>query len=315
MYFMDGEYQGAFSNIEAIAPLAGDEDFGLDAVEPLFFHPLGDWEGYGVFDTYLNFDQDYDKDIFYFCHIHNQMTGRIKLKDAEGNMMSAENEPTIDYEYDIVDGHDGNCGSYGLNPFTLPNDQCPDKFVCEPIEDRQFANCIDSMNCAMLDGMTTNYGGDGIADESHNDVILFIRQMIPHHQNAVNMAKALVKTGAVACGTTGPTEEGAAQSTACLLEPVALSIIVTQNKQIQIMRGVLEALGVTEMTSDCDFALPVPAVEESPVDTPDTSDTVTDTTDTLVGEGEKVTESGASDVAINSLKLFASIVAGTFAMV
>ena len=133
----------------------------------------------------------------------------------------------------------------------------------------------------MLDGMTTNYGGDGITSQASNDVILFIRQMIPHHQNAVNMAKALMKTGAVACGQTGPTEEGTAQSTACVLEPIALSIIVTQNKQIQVMKGVLEALGVTEITSDCDF---------------------------------KLSTSSASDIAVNSAKLVASFAAGALAM-
>merc|ERR1719384_1342997 len=256
MYFMDGEYQGQFSNIPEIAEEKGDEDFGLDAVEPLFFHSLGEWEGYGKFETYLKFDQDYDKDIFYFCHLHNYMSGRIKLKNADGSMMSTADEPAITYSYDEPDGHDLACGTFGLNSFTLPNDQCPDRFVCDPeVTVRSFAQCIDSMNCAMLDGMTTNYGGDGKTDEAINDVILFIRQMIPHHQNAVNMAKAIIRTGAVACGTTGPTEEGAAQSTACLLEPVALGIIVNQNKQIQIMRGILDALGVEEQTSDCDFDL------------------------------------------------------------
>eukprot|EP00585_Thalassiosira_rotula_P001792 CAMPEP_0196134476 /NCGR_PEP_ID=MMETSP0910-20130528/3370_1 /TAXON_ID=49265 /ORGANISM="Thalassiosira rotula, Strain GSO102" /LENGTH=803 /DNA_ID=CAMNT_0041394411 /DNA_START=118 /DNA_END=2529 /DNA_ORIENTATION=+ len=290
MYFMDGKYQGVFSNIESIAPLAGDEDFGLDAVEPLFFHPLGDWQGYGAMETYLKFDQDYDDDIFYFCHLHAGMTGRIKIKDAAGNMMSAENKPDIGYEYDIIDGHDGGCGTYGLNPFTLPNDQCPESFVCGPLDAgvQDFATCINSMDCSMLDGMTTNYGGDGITNPAWNDAILFIRQMIPHHQNAVNMAKALIKTGAVACGQTGPTEEGAAQSTACLLEPIALGIIVTQNKQIQVMKGVLEALGVTEMTSDCDFELSDAAASNS--------------------------TSSASDVAVNSAKLVASFAAGAFAM-
>ena len=70
---MDREYQGVFSNIESVVSL--DEDFGLDDVEPLFFHPLGDWEGYGAMETYLNFDQDYDDDIFYFCHVSTLMNG------------------------------------------------------------------------------------------------------------------------------------------------------------------------------------------------------------------------------------------------
>ena len=70
MYWKNGEYTGVYSNIESLVPTVGDEDFGLDAVEPLFFHPLADWEGYGPFVTALNFDvEDFDQDIFYFCHV------------------------------------------------------------------------------------------------------------------------------------------------------------------------------------------------------------------------------------------------------
>ena len=39
------------------------------------------------------------------------------------------------------------------------------------------------MNCAMMNGMTTSVKG------SESEVALFLHQMIPHHQNAVNMAK------------------------------------------------------------------------------------------------------------------------------
>ena len=35
--------------------------------------------------------------------------------------------------------------------------------------------------------------------QSKEAAVLFIHQMIPHHQNAVNMAKSLIKTGEVQC--------------------------------------------------------------------------------------------------------------------
>lgn len=41
---------------------------------------------------------------------------------------------------------------------------------------------IDSTNCTWS-GMTTS------VKESESEVALFLHQMIPHHQNAVNMAK------------------------------------------------------------------------------------------------------------------------------
>jgi len=56
----------------------------------------------------------------------------------------------------------------------------------------KFSQCLDAMNCHMLAGMTT-----GI--KAQDERALFIHQMIPHHVNAVNMAKALIKTGKTVC--------------------------------------------------------------------------------------------------------------------
>ena len=72
MYYIGSEYKGAYSNNEDLLPLTSDEDnFGLDDYEPLFFHPLSEWVGYGEFSVFLKFDNDtdYNKDIFYFCHV------------------------------------------------------------------------------------------------------------------------------------------------------------------------------------------------------------------------------------------------------
>lgn len=71
MYWMNGTYVGNYSNIPDLVPIPDvpSDDFGLGNVEPLFFHPLSHWIGYGHFVTALNFDVPYDKDIFYFCHV------------------------------------------------------------------------------------------------------------------------------------------------------------------------------------------------------------------------------------------------------
>ena len=79
MYFVDGEYKGSYSNNEdLIAVTSGEDNFGLDDYEPLFFHPLPEWVGYGEFSVFLKFDDDADfsKDIFYFCHVS---TNEIKI--------------------------------------------------------------------------------------------------------------------------------------------------------------------------------------------------------------------------------------------
>lgn len=251
MYWMAGEYTGMYSNTPDLVPIpkGGSDDFGLDVVEPLFFHPLGDWEGYGPFVTSLNFnDENFDEDIFYFCHVHSGMTARIKLIKSDGTMLSETNTPEIPYDYSCVSSYDRDCGTYNLERYqTANNPQCPESFICYEAAGNigKMAKCIDSMDCAMLSGMTVTYGDEG-KDSRMNDVILFLREMIPHHQNAVNMARNLLKSGQVDCDTEGPVEEGSAVTTACLLEPIVRSIINTQNSQIQAMQGLLEAFSVPE---------------------------------------------------------------------
>jgi len=44
----------------------------------------------------------------------------------------------------------------------------------------------------MFAGMTTNVNAG-------SEAALFLHQMIPHHQNAVNMSKALLKTKTLNC--------------------------------------------------------------------------------------------------------------------
>jgi len=251
MYWMNNEYTGEFSNIDSLVTSKGSEDFGLDAVEPLFFHPLSDWEGYGPFVASLNFDvEDFDEDIFYFCHLHAGMSGRIKLIGSDGSMLNEANTPEIPYGYDCVSPFDRSCGTFNTDQFQpSKNPQCPeDGFICYDGAGTigEMVTCVDAMNCAMLTGMTVIYGDEGM-DSRRNDVILFLRSMIPHHQNAVNMAKNLLTSGEVDCNLSGPVEEGQTVSTACLLDPIIRGIVNTQNKQIQIMRGLLEGFTVPEL--------------------------------------------------------------------
>lgn len=153
------------------------------------------------------------------------MTGRIKLlKNGEALQKDAQ-LPELGYSYDQPAEHDQVCGTFGVHEFQLPHDQCPDQFVCDvPMNNQklaQFSNCIvsifcalsslycnnfsldqldpvftvcqDSMNCAMMNGMTSSVKG------SESEVALFMHQMIPHHQNAVNMAKG--KVGEALCSS------------------------------------------------------------------------------------------------------------------
>jgi hypothetical protein len=83
--------------------------------------------------------------------------------------------------------------------------------------------------------MSTNVGQDPAS--------LFMYHMIPHHENAVNMAKALLPN--VPCDDLTKEDDPD-----CVLNALARDIINTQNFQIQTMRTVLEALG-SPPTDDC----------------------------------------------------------------
>lgn len=238
MYIRDGIYLGKYSNDESVTEITGDEDFGLDVYEPEFFYPITDWAGAGKYSISLKFDvDDFDDDIFYFCHIHSGMNGRIKFIDENNNVLKSEDYPDQPYTYDVISSFDEECGTYNLSPFQLPNEQCPSAFVCDAPEGSlgSYSKCFDAMNCAMMQGMTTN-----VDDE----ISLFMHQMIPHHQNAVNMAKALLKTGKLKCDDV--TEE----TDDCALEVILREIINGQNHQIQTMQAILEA-GDYKSENDC----------------------------------------------------------------
>jgi len=248
MYIVDGDYKGKYSGdtysnnplIEPVTENGG--DFGLDVYEPTFFYPVLDWLDAGLYEVALLYpeDNDFENDFFYFCHIHEFMTGRIKFVDDNGQPLKSADFPDITYDYQVPSAYDATCGTFGLDEFQLPNEQCPETFVCDAPGGAvgQFANCIDSMNCAMMQGMTTNVNTD-------NAICLFNHQMIPHHENAVNMCKALLKSGEADCDDL--TDE---DDEACIINVICQEIINVQNAQIQTMRGTLESLGC-DKTDDC----------------------------------------------------------------
>merc|ERR1719162_169950 len=93
------------------------------------------------------------------------------------------------------------------------------------------------MNCAMLAGMTTNVNVDSA-------LALFNHQMIPHHENAVNMCKALLISGEADCNDLEDED-----SSACAINVICQEIINVQNAQIQTMRGILDE--GCDQTDDC----------------------------------------------------------------
>jgi hypothetical protein len=183
------------------------------------------------------------------------MTGRIKLM-MNGAVLSELDTPEIDYEYDEPGPFDEACGTYNLDSFALPQDICPRHFVCDTVgassEMKQFAGCISAMNCHMLSGMTSKIAGE-------SEKSLFMHQMIPHHENAINMAKALLHSGSLNCDdlTDDSVED-------CVLQGMMYEIINGQNHQIQTMQSILQNNENYSEVKNCDVILtPSPAPDES----------------------------------------------------
>merc|ERR1712211_39119 len=89
-----------------------------------------------------------------------------------------------------------------------------------------FSRCMEAIDCKM------NY--EMRVEEHSNPLVVFMHQMIPHHENSVNMARIALKHAKSAEGFND--EE--------LDVPALLrEIINTQNKQIQDMQGWLERYG------------------------------------------------------------------------
>ena len=123
---------------------------------------------------------------------------------------------------------DAQCGTAGINEFAMTDEYCPEQiFICNATN-TGFAECMTAIDCQMRYDMAT-------AEFDDNPLITFMHQMIPHHQNAVNMAKiALNESRGAEDLYPGDDEE-----TTFLL----YDIINTQSKQIQYMNSWLINFG------------------------------------------------------------------------
>ena len=234
------------------------EDIGLDGYEPNFAHPIDEWATDGEYYVEVTIPKDYThtRDLFYFCHIHRYLGGRIKLR-SNGKFIQPSHLPIHNAMPPPPSSYDEQCGTYGLvhqyanlgqrgdswthsmeADYRLPHSECPHTFVCEEGKSI-FASCLDAINCHMFIGMTTY--------ERNSEVALFLQQMIPHHQNAVNMAKSLMLNWSYTCD---PADLGS-DSAECLMENILRSIVHGQNAQIQTMRDLTERNGWPEF-DHCD---------------------------------------------------------------
>jgi hypothetical protein len=171
-------------------------DTGLDCYEPEFFYPKNDWISAGTYsaeltitDSVINSPHIHGGIIYYFCHIHSKMSGKIEIYTDASLSTLAGSGPELElYEVIVRDDFDKTCGTTGTSKFKAGGvKDCKQQFF-GGTHDSEWENCLQAIDCQMHWDM---YGKT--QSDATDKVKAFMQQMIPHHQNAVNMAKVILK--------------------------------------------------------------------------------------------------------------------------
>lgn len=222
-----------YKGTEFLGGPGGDGGFGLDAYEPAFAEHIERWyeedrENIPDYNVKVSVNQPDTHEVFYFCHIHAGMSGRIRICDmTDGECVLRTGTDEDLYEVSEISSFDASCGTFGVSDYRFGGGQCStEEFVCaEPWDEDLVYTCFEAIDCAMNVDMRVSYGG---VDDRF---ATFLRQMIPHHQNAVNMAKIMLKQPE--CNTNGDEE----------FDNLMRSVVNGQNAQIQYMRDYLAGAG------------------------------------------------------------------------
>jgi len=227
-----------------------DGGFGLDAYEPEFFNSQGWWAeqnevgtGYTVTLT-IPADADYTR-VYYFCHIHAHMSAEIEIKGSTAPTKTTLNKAVLGtmteraalnvfadiskHEQAAPSAFDQVCGTTEAGDYVDAGALPEMHFLCGDAKDTAYAKCFEAIDRRMHEKMAV-----GIS-KGDSKFATFARQMIPHHQNAVEMSKIALKHSTAA---DYPDEEDQDQEWATNLMH---EIISAQNFQIQGMQGWLDA--------------------------------------------------------------------------
>ena len=223
-----------------------DGDFGLDAYEPLFFNSQDWWGAQKAFKVTLTIPTTalYTK-IYYFCHIHAGMSAEIEITGSTGGAvlnpatLGMESQASaqaiftgiLAAEQKTVSTHDQACGTYNTYAADTKSSCSNSHFLCGDGARGDYETCLGAIDCQMHHDMAVSVASGA------SKFATFARQMIPHHQNAVSMAKALLKHHAAADYPAAGTEDQDMD----FAKGLARGIINVQNRQIQQLSSWLEA--------------------------------------------------------------------------
>jgi len=197
---------------------------GLDVYEPAFKVPQDQWQEHKYSVKISVPVESKTKEFFYFCHIHSGMSGLIQVTNPaeDANTLVQKFDPRQYYMQ--ADKFDTSCGTSEVSQYhTNKEKYCPGQnFLCEH-QNKKFSSCMEAIGCKM------NY--EMRVEEDSNPLVVFMDQMIPHHVNAVNMAKIALKHANEAVGYDDEDLD---------VPALLRDIINKQNEQIQEMENWLK---------------------------------------------------------------------------
>ena len=295
---------GSYNNMPEVTianPQGSDNDYGLDGLgnyeESFGQTSIVHWTKMGLWSVKLKWtDTAYTKDLFYFCHVHDNMSGRIKLLKSDNTVYQSEDDPPLGYDYEKLSDWDASCGtnnlkSYAKNPMcTVSNYLCQsgvstvdtdnedsarrlsidaERRLMSNAKSLKFDECLAVMDCAMHHDMK-------VYSHPTNPAATFVHQMIPHHINAINMAKSLLALDYLKCdenarrrellgdnskwkyqrkralASNGAIEdEFASSGSSCEMIDMLKSIVNDQNAQVTMMRNFLKKAEMNPESQRC----------------------------------------------------------------
>ena len=243
----------ASSDLYGAAVTDDESGFGLDAYEPLFFNSQDWWGEQTAFTVTLTIpaDASYTR-IYYFCHIHAGMSAEIVISlssfpasttKINAAMLGGETEASAlaifasiqTADQPTLSTFDEACGTHNTYAEGTRSTCSNSHFLCGDGASGAYETCLKAIDCQMHHDMAVS-----VPSSSTSKFATFARQMIPHHQNAVSMAKSLLKFHTAAdYGNYGAADEE--DDDYAMAFTLAHEIINAQNHQIQYMAGWLES--------------------------------------------------------------------------
>jgi len=228
----------------------------MGTFEPQFKFPLSIWQK-NKYNVQVKITDAKTAQFFYFCHIHNWMSGKIFVTNADGTARTATATYPTFYDPVKLSDEDTKCGytpapHYGdvSGPGAFGYSKVSGESMCMEKEavcgaTTEFSACLEQVDCHMTVNMKVTHAPAG------NEIITFMRQMIPHHQNAVNMVKVLMKTSPAEIKMVETDADLIADETSPFLFELLQDIINTQNGQIMSMYDYLKTKNQIVYDSTC----------------------------------------------------------------